>query len=454
MRLSRFRHLRSISIAAIDIVTIIAVIAIAYIWRIGDAPDLSDAEFWLITATFMGVLFICGTYFKERSSELPSLPVRTFFVCLTGGLLCIFWLYLLGPDAFNDYFGRGILPISTVTIGIFTTLSRFVVNRLYHAQESEHRVLYLGFSNSTHNFFQELNNHNNVREVSVVSDECPPQLPSNVSYIELSQLPQQLREAWQSVIIDPQFHPNPQQQAALVAAKLAGTNVGTLADYYETNWFQIPIYDIGNDWFLRSSGFSVLASSSAKRIKRLIDVLLATIVLAISTPLIMVFGIIVKLESKGSMLYSQSRVGLNGRLFTIYKLRTMRSDTRASKAQWASEDDPRITRVGRFLRKSRIDELPQAWNVLVGDMSFVGPRPEQPEFTEWLAQEIPFYDLRHQVKPGITGWAQVIFAYGASKEDAIKKLQYELYYIKHQSLLFDLNILLRTITTIAQRSGR
>ena len=125
-----------------------------------------------------------------------------------------------------------------------------------------------------------------------------------------------------------------------------------------------------------------------------------------------------------------------------------------SSAKWAQPDDPRVTRVGGFLRQSRIDELPQAWNVLKGDMSFVGPRPEQAEFTVWLSDEIPFYDLRHQVKPGISGWAQVIFPYGASKEDAIKKLQYELYYIKHQSLFLDLNILVRTLITVFKRSGR
>ena len=262
-----------------------------------------------------------------------------------------------------------------------------------------------------------------------------------------------MNQEWNSIVIDPNFRPTTSQQAHLVQVKLNGTNVGTLADYYEKNWFQIPVFDIGNDWFLRSAGFTVLSSPASQRIKRMLDVLLSSIVLFFSLPIVSLCALAIRLESRGSVLYSQKRVGLNGQLFTIYKLRTMAISSN-SEAKWAAADDPRVTRVGAFLRKSRLDELPQAWNVLKGEMSFIGPRPEQPEFTRWLAEEIPFYELRHQVKPGITGWAQVIFPYGASKEDAIKKLQYELYYIKHQSLLLDLNILVRTFITVIQRSGR
>ncbi len=453
MRHGTIRRVRSWSIFVADLCVIPIALALAFKLRIGYWPDVADPDLWLITGTFVTVLFITGTYFRERSSDLPSLPIRTFFVCLLAGLVCILWLYLLGPSSFNQYFGRGVLPISTVLIGVLVTLSRFLINRLYHQQESDHRILYLGYSPSAEKFLQELKNHAEVRSTTILAHSAPADLPTGVAYLKAHQFTEALNQHWHSIIIDPDFHPSQAQQVLLVNRRLKGANIGTLADYYEKNWFQIPVYDIGNDWFLQTSGFSVLSSPASQRIKRILDVVLAVTVLVVSSPLILLSGVAIKLNSRGPIMFSQQRVGFRGSLFTIHKLRTMAvSDD--STAKWAEPDDPRVTRVGGFLRKTRIDEIPQAWNVLKGDMSFVGPRPEQAEFTRWLSAEIPFYDLRHQVKPGITGWAQVIFPYGASKEDAIKKLQYELFYIKHQSVLLDLNILVRTLITVFQRSGR
>ena len=216
----------------------------------------------------------------------------------------------------------------------------------------------------------------------------------------------------------------------------------------------VPVKVISDDWFLRSHGFHMLGNPVTQRVKRLLDVSLALVLIILTAPLILVSAALIKLTSKGPVFFSQTRVGYQGKLFTIYKLRTMLKDAETSGARWAEADDPRVTKIGGFLRKSRLDELPQCWNVLSGDMSFIGPRPERPEFTSMLSQEIPYYDLRHTVKPGISGWAQVIFPYGASTEDALKKLQYELYYIKHQSLLLDLNIAIRTLFTVFQRAGR
>lgn len=453
MRHGTIRRVRSLSILLADLCLIPSSLAIAYKWRIGDWPQVCDPDLWLITTTFIVVLFISGSYFRERSSALPSLPIRTFFLCLIGGLLCILLLYLLGPSSFNQYFGRGVLPTSTLIIGILATANRFLINRLYHNQESDHHILYLGYSKGTRNFLQELRNHAEVRAITIMSKSKPLKLPKRVDHLEVGQFAQSLDQSWNSIIIDPDFHPDQAQQSLLVKHRLRGANIGTLADYYEKSWFQVPVYDIGNDWFLKSTGFSVLSDPAAQRIKRLFDIILALIVLVLSVPLLIISALSIKLDSSGPVFFSQQRVGFRGTLFTIYKLRTMEV-SKDSSAKWAQPDDPRVTRVGSFLRKSRIDELPQAWNVLKGSMSFVGPRPEQAEFTVWLSDEIPFYDLRHQVKPGITGWAQVIFPYGASKEDAIKKLQYELYYIKHQSLFLDLNILVRTLITVFKRSGR
>jgi len=176
-------------------------------------------------------------------------------------------------------------------------------------------------------------------------------------------------------------------------------------------------------------------------------------VLALTFPIIILFALLVKLDSKGPAFFRQTRVGLYGEPFTVVKLRSMRTDAEKDGAKWAEENDPRITRLGRFIRKVRIDELPQTWSVLKGEMSFVGPRPEVPSFVESLEEEIPFYGERHMVKPGITGWAQINYPYGASVEDSRCKLEYDLYYAKNYTPFLDFVILLQTLRVILWPEG-
>lgn len=179
--------------------------------------------------------------------------------------------------------------------------------------------------------------------------------------------------------------------------------------------------------------------------KRITDIALSLTMLLFMLPLLVVVAVLVRIDSPGPAFYRQTRVGFRGRQITVVKFRTMRIDAEKFGAQWAAENDPRITRLGRFLRRTRIDEIPQVWPILTGEMSFVGPRPERPEFTTQLEAEIDHFDLRHRVKPGLTGWAQVNAPYGASVEDTRKKLAYDLYYIKHQSLLLDWFIVIKTL---------
>jgi len=189
-------------------------------------------------------------------------------------------------------------------------------------------------------------------------------------------------------------------------------------------------------------------------LKRAFDATLAGVGLILSSPLWLVFASLIKLEDGGPIFFAQDRVGLGGRPFDALKFRSMRPDAEAlTGAIQASEHDPRVTRIGRFMRATAMDELPQLWNILRGDMSFVGPRPERPFFVEQLSQEIPFYQQRHAVKPGITGWAQVKYRYGSSLEDAMEKLRYDLYYIKHLSIVFDLTIVLDTVKVILFGKG-
>ena len=227
-----------------------------------------------------------------------------------------------------------------------------------------------------------------------------------------------------------------------------------LASVYEEYTGKIALENLRPSWLVFSTGFRktrVLIFT-----KRVFDIVAAVCGLILSLPLTIATAILVKLESpRDPVFYHQERVGLNGDTFTIHKFRTMRSDAEARTGPvWsAGDNDPRITRVGRFLRKTRLDEIPQLWNVLLGDMSLIGPRPERPSFVEKLTQQIPFYGQRHVVKPGVTGWAQVRYSYGASVEDALEKMQYDLYYVKHMSLMFDVMIALETIKTVVLRRG-
>lgn len=225
-----------------------------------------------------------------------------------------------------------------------------------------------------------------------------------------------------------------------------------LASVYEEYTGKIAVETVRPSWFVFSSGFR--KTRLLLLAKRVLDVGLALVGLVISAPFLAVAAALVKLTSPGGALYGQDRVGLNGRVFRIYKLRTMRADAEAGTGpMWSTVNDPRVTPLGRFLRKTRLDELPQLWNVLKGDMSFVGPRPERPQFVAQLTATIPFFNQRHVLKPGITGWAQTHHAYAASVEDAIEKLQYDLYYIKNLSLWLDLLILAETVKIVVRQRG-
>jgi sugar transferase (PEP-CTERM system associated) len=238
----------------------------------------------------------------------------------------------------------------------------------------------------------------------------------------------------------------------LLQAKMAGIRVEDATTTYERITGKILIDDLRPSWLIFSDGFRV--SRLTRWMKRAIDLTLAAALGIAAFPAMVLTAVAIALESGLPVLYCQERVGENGRTFTLCKFRSMRKDAeQAGKPVWATAGDDRITLVGRFIRKTRLDELPQLWNVVRGDMSFVGPRPERPFFVAELAREIPFYQQRHVVKPGITGWAQVKYRYGSSIEDATEKLRYDLYYIKHLSIFFDLTIVFDTVKVVLFRKG-
>ncbi len=237
----------------------------------------------------------------------------------------------------------------------------------------------------------------------------------------------------------------------LLTLRFQGVSIETAAALRERLTGKIALDGLLPSSFLYTEGFRVRPSQQFTRV--LVSQLAAIVGLLIVLPFFPGIALVIKLSSKGPIFFRQTRVGLNGKHFKVVKFRTMATDAEANGAQWASKNDSRVTPVGRFMRKTRIDEIPQLWNVVRRDMGFVGPRPERPEFTSWLSQELEFYYLRHLIRPGLTGWAQVRYGYGSTLEETRQKLEYDLYYIKHMSLGMDLTIMFETVKTILRRRG-
>ncbi|SEB47723.1 TIGR03013 family XrtA/PEP-CTERM system glycosyltransferase [Terriglobus roseus] len=237
----------------------------------------------------------------------------------------------------------------------------------------------------------------------------------------------------------------------LLAVRFRGIQIEEASALYERLSGKIELSSLRPSSFLYGGGFRIQPSQLVTR--RLASILAAGLGLLIFAPFFPLVVLLVKLSSPGPIFFRQVRVGEAGRNFYVYKFRSMRTDAEKGGARWASKNDPRVTKVGMLMRKTRIDEVPQLWNVLRGDMGFVGPRPERPEFVPWLAEQLPYYNLRHLIRPGLTGWAQVRYGYGATLEESREKLQYDLYYVKHSSLGLDLLIMFETIKIILRRRG-
>ena len=285
-------------------------------------------------------------------------------------------------------------------------------------------------------------------------NEGPSLIESAVKRQDIANLPQHVIDlAVSEVVVALEERRNSLPVADLLTIKTTGVHVNELSSFLERETGRVDLDSVNPSWFIFSDGFS-----SGRRLstlfKRGFDILLSFLLLVLTGPIILLFALLIRLESRGGSFFTQERVGLYGQTFKILKLRSMRSDAETGgEALWATKNDPRTTRIGRFIRKVRIDELPQAWSVLKGEMSFVGPRPERPQFVNDLQTKMPYYAERHIVKPGITGWAQINYPYGASTEDARHKLEYDLYYAKNYTPFLDLLIILQTLRVILWPDG-
>ena len=450
---NRYVSPRGLTVFGCEILLIFGSVAIAA--RAHGAPDAVGPDLWKI-AFVTGLCQVCFYY-----NDLYDLTVvhssRELLIRLLqaagAASILIALLYLVIPSL---AIGHGIFVSSLAIFLLAIVAWRLLFNRLAYASQLDERLLIVGTGPTARMLARQIQRQHDFgyRVVGFIEDHPGAHGILNPGLVgTAAQIPAIVRDFdVDRIIVCLTDRRGRLPIGELLQAKLSGVHVEDATMVYERLTGKILIDDLKPSWLIFSSGFVL---SRVKRFtKRTFDVAVAGTGFVLAAPLTLLTALAVYLESNGPILYSQERVGQNGKTFTLYKFRSMQVDAESAGAPlWARDNDERVTRVGRVIRKTRLDEIPQLWNVLRGDMSFVGPRPERPFFVEQLAAEIPFYNQRHAVKPGITGWAQIKYQYGSSVEDAMEKLRYDLYYIKHLSLAFDISIVFDTVKVILFGKG-
>jgi sugar transferase (PEP-CTERM system associated) len=386
----------------------------------------------------------------------PDEPLR-LMQSIGGASLLLGILYFLAPPLL---IGRGVFFLSVAITGSCVLVNRLVLDRLWLVAPAQN-TLVLGGGQLAGMVIQEIAKRpdlkfNLVGFIHTGAVECSFEARRGVPLLggvsDLREIAENARVA--RIIVALEDRRGVQPTAALVRLRVQGVLVEDAHSVISALTGRVWLNTVRPSWFVFSDGFH--RSGSTALLKRMLDICCATAGFVLSAPIMFIVALAVKLDSPGPFLYRQTRVGWKGKHFNVLKFRSMRTDAESgSGAQWSSVNDPRVTRIGKFLRKYRLDELPQFINVLRGDMSFVGPRPERPFFVDQLREKIPYYDERHSVRPGLTGWAQVQYPYGSTFDDACRKLEYDLFYLKNMSFIFDCVIVFQTIRIVlGGRHGR
>ena len=456
-------RLRSIALAACETAFIMAAVATAAVLRLGaeNAYELFLNE----GGTFKTLLVVAIAQISMYYADLYDLRIvadrRELFTRLIQALattsFALAAIYFWFP---STMLGRGVFLIASMLVMTMAVLWRVVFEWLSGRMGPRERLLLVGTGPAAVDLARELVSRRHELGVEIVGfiDPDPAKVgtalvnPGIIGAIE--DIPEIVRRrSVDRVVVSLADARGALPVERLLDMKLGGVSFDHLASVYEEYTGKIAVENLRPSWFIFSDGFRKTRFLSAS--KRLMDVVCAGFLLLLTLPLMLLVALAVRWTSNGPALYHQQRVGLGGRVFTVHKFRSMKNDAEAETgAVWASKKgDARVTPIGGILRRTRVDELPQLWNVLKGDMSFVGPRPERPEFVAGLTERIRFYGQRHVVRPGLTGWAQVCYTYGATEEDALQKLQFDLYYIKNLSIALDIYIIIETIKTVVLRKG-
>ncbi len=456
-------------LVALEYAAMVAAVFAAHSLRFsywGGGTELDFASVHPRAHVYAVINLICmiamGAYRPHNPEGLTGSMLRSMVaIFLIGTAVLSAGFYLFPSLAL--YFGRGVLAIASVVSLLEIALLRFVARALIGNESMRWRVLIVGAGNRAQRVLDALTKMKAQEDIAIVGCWSINALEPNVPADMLINSPEKLlefcrRQKVQEIVVAVDERRRSDENSfpldELLDCKLDGVTVIDDLTFLERESGQLDIRTLSPGWLVFSDGFSF--SLMRDLLERGFDVVASSLLLLVTWPLMLLAVIAIKLEEglQAPLIYSQERVGFGGKVFRVHKFRSMRVDAeKDGKARWAQKNDSRITRVGAFIRNTRIDELPQIFNVLKGEMSFVGPRPERPQFVEELSQQIPYYRERHRVKPGITGWAQLCYPYGASAYDAEQKLTYDLYYIKNHSLIFDLYILVRTVEVILLGTG-
>lgn len=423
--------------------------------QIGMSEDSTSSHLLEICA-FVGVVYMVmlstGLYNLETCRDY-KLTIARLATSLGFSLLAISVILYLFPDI--DLW-RSVIVYALILTYVGFLLSRYIFLHMVDLSGLRKRVLVLGAGE----YAEQVRERGN-REGSYVQfirflrmDDNEDKIADAIAFNKINNLNEYVKlHAVQEIIIANQERRGKLPMEALLECKMNGCVVSDATSFIEQQSGAVDLNNVNPSWMIFSDGFGGGNRLSLVS-KRFFDVMASGIFLIMSFPIILMAALLVKITSKGPVFYRQERVGLNGKKFDVLKFRSMTVDAEADGIpKWAGKNDTRVTRVGRFLRAARIDEIPQIFNVLSGQMSFVGPRPERPFFVEKLGKGIAFYHQRHSVKPGITGWAQLNYPYGASEEDSKRKLEYDLYYIKNYSIFLDFLILIQTVRVVLWPDG-
>ncbi|MDP2909507.1 MAG: exopolysaccharide biosynthesis polyprenyl glycosylphosphotransferase [bacterium] len=407
----------------------------AQIWAIHKWP------FFFVHIIWFFLFYISNLYDVKKFPAPKFVMSKVLRTMVIAGMLAALIFYLI-PS--NPSFR--ITPKTNLLIDIIlVTLAVMVWRRyfwLWISKASKIKVLFFGESEEVESLANYLKENTQLGyEPAVILEKVDHNLAELIRQYKI-----QLIVASRNIMEDK----NASQK--FYEALSLGISTVDFATFYETTMEKIPVSSVNESWFLVN--LVEINKQLFELAKRIFDVILAVILGILTLLILPLIAFLIKVESRGPIFYRQKRTGKNGKIFEIIKFRSMVQNAEENGAQWANEKDKRMTKIGKILRKARIDELPQLWNILKGEMSFIGPRPERPEFVAELQKQIPHYAMRHLIKPGLSGWAQIKFPYGASVQDATEKLQYDLYYVKNRSAILDLAITLRTIATMVGHTGR
>jgi exopolysaccharide biosynthesis polyprenyl glycosylphosphotransferase len=445
----------ALSLLAADAAGLVLFFNLAYWIRLDAVPWFTSGMVVPLVVLAL-TMYVLDTYTLERQVSGMRPPARAVIGVVVAGVLTGAAAYAGGFWSVDPTFGRGVFPVAFAALALWSALWRLGLAVWMRQQAERIRWLVLGAGEQAQSLRDDFARSGTQGELVFLADRAsvdaaPADFLTAGNFADLGRV---AAEHWSGVVVA-LTDPAPESLVhQLMTLRFAGVRVYSIADFYEQMWFKVPVLHTRHGWLVFSQGFDLLHNPLGLRIKRLIDLFLALALLLVAQPLMLLFAVLIKLESRGPVIFRQTRTGLGGAEFEVLKFRSMTHDAERDGPRWAQKADPRVTRVGRVLRLLRIDELPQLLNVLKGEMSFIGPRPERPVFNATLEQEIPLYSLRHLVRPGITGWAQVMYPYGASVADAREKLQYDLYYIKNYSVLLDIGIVFKTLRVVLLGKGR